>query len=87
MVIKLYKIEENISKVIAFPTDHKTRVVLAYGALLQNRNNESNIARVEVLLKEIDENGNLKNKPLIIKIEYMKYICYNYVNYFIYKIY
>lgn len=70
MVVKLYKIEENISSVRAFPTDSKIRVVLAYGALLHNQNNESNIARVEVLLKEIDENRNLKNNPLIIKIEF-----------------
>lgn len=33
--------------------DNKIRVVLAYGALLYKQNNESNIVRVEALLKEI----------------------------------
>lgn len=66
----MYKIEENIPKVIAFPTDKKVRAVLAYGALIHNQNNESNIPKVEVLLKEIDENNNLKDVPLIVKIEF-----------------
>lgn len=71
MVVEVYEIEENIPKVIAFPTDNRIRVVWAYGALLQNRNDESNIAKVEVLLKEIDKNNNLKHlPPLIIKIEF-----------------
>lgn len=71
MVVEVYEIEENIPKVIAFPTDNKIRVVWAYGTLLHNRNNESNIAKVEVLLKEIDENSNLKHlPPLIIKVEF-----------------
>jgi hypothetical protein len=66
----MYEIQENIPTVIALPTDKAMRVVWAYGALLHNRNDESNIPQVEVLLKEIDENDKLKEVPLVVKIEF-----------------
>jgi hypothetical protein len=70
MGIELYTVDENIPKVIAFPTDHKIRVVLAYGALIENHNGESNLPKVEVLLKEIVSENQLHNIPLVIKIEF-----------------
>ena len=70
MSVKLYTIDENIPKVIAFPTDNKIRVVVAYGALIENHNGESNLPKVEVLLKEIVGENKLHNIPLIIKVEF-----------------
>lgn len=70
MVAKLYTIDENIQRVIAFPPDNKIRIVLAYGALLENHNGESNLAKVEVLLKELTGNNQLHNVPLVIEIEF-----------------
>lgn len=70
MSVKLYTIDENIPKVIAFPTDNKIRVVVAYGALIENHNGESNLPKVEVLLKEVTGENQLHNIPLIIKIEF-----------------
>ena len=59
---------DNIPPVDNFPKDYKLRVVWAYGALLKNLNDTTNVPNVKIMLREILDDGSISDESIFIKI-------------------